>query len=118
VNRQVAADAKALGVLVNVADAPELGTFTTPAVHRSGDLTVAVSAGRLPAAAAAIRDVIRRRFDGRYAAAIADLRRLRDRLLSEGRREEWTGIVDEVFDDGFCRAVETETLGRKLGELP
>jgi precorrin-2 dehydrogenase/sirohydrochlorin ferrochelatase len=118
VNRQVAADAKALGVLVNVADASALGNFTTPAVHRSGDLTVAVSAGRLPGAAAAIRDVIRRRFDGRYAAAIADLRRLRDRLLSDGKREEWHVIVDEVFNDGFCRAVETDTLGRRLGERP
>jgi precorrin-2 dehydrogenase/sirohydrochlorin ferrochelatase len=118
VNEQVAADAKRIGLLVNVADAPDLGNFTTPAVHRSGELTVAVSAGRVPGAAAAIRDVIRRRFDDRYATAIADLRRLRDRLLSAGKREEWNGIVDDVFDGEFCRSVEGGTLGRKLGERP
>ncbi len=39
--------------LVNVVDAPSTGTFLTPAVHRAGDLTIAVSAGRLPAAAPA-----------------------------------------------------------------
>lgn len=118
VNQQVATDARARGILVNVVDAPEFGTFVTPAVHRSGDLTVAVSAGRLPAAAAAIRDVIRRRFDERYANAIADLRRLRERMLSDGRRDEWNEIVDDVFDSGFCRSVEGGTLGRKLGERP
>ncbi len=36
VNARVAADARASGRLVNVADAPELGNCATPAVHRSG----------------------------------------------------------------------------------
>lgn len=39
--------------LVNVVDALSTGTFLTPAVHRAGDLTIADSAGRFPAAAAA-----------------------------------------------------------------
>jgi precorrin-2 dehydrogenase/sirohydrochlorin ferrochelatase len=116
VNRRVADDARRLGLLVNVADDPDGGSFTTPAVHRSGDLTVAVSAGRVPSAAAAIRDVIGRRFDGRYAEAIADLRRMRDRMLSDGRRHEWKVLVDRLISRGFCRSVETGTLGSKLEE--
>jgi precorrin-2 dehydrogenase/sirohydrochlorin ferrochelatase len=92
VNASVARDAMHRHRIVNVVDAPGSGSFTTPAVHRIDDLTVAVSAGRLPAAAAAIRDAIAGRFDERYAAAIADLRELRDRLLAAGDHDGWRAI--------------------------
>lgn len=57
VNRRVADDARASGLLCNVADAPEEGTFIVPATHRTGDLLVAVgTGGASPARAAAVRD--------------------------------------------------------------
>src|SRR5258708_6099784 len=56
VNARVAGDATRQHRLVNVVDAPGIGTFLTPAVHRAGALTIAIFTGRLPAAAAAIRD--------------------------------------------------------------
>ena len=99
----------------NVVDAPSTGTFQTPAVHRAGELTIAVSAGRLPAAAAAIRDALAARFDGRYALAIAGLRDLRDRLLANGDRDEWKAISEAILGDEFCADVEDGTLATKVG---
>ena len=57
------------------------------AVHRSGDVTIAVSAGGVPGAAARIRDAIAERFDGRYERAVSALRGLRSRLQTGGGRE-------------------------------
>ncbi len=59
VNAQIAHDARTLGVLCNVADAPDEGAFHLPAVHRGRGLTIAVStAGEDPARARDIRDWI------------------------------------------------------------
>lgn len=113
VNARVASDATKRHRLVNVVDAPSSGTFLTPAVHRAGDLTIAVSAGRLPAAAAAIRDRVAERFDGRYATAIAGLRDLRDRLLASGDRDRWKTISQETLGDSFCSDVESGSLAGK-----
>ena len=59
VNAQVAIDAHSSGRLVNIADYPDEGNFHTMAVHRSGDVTIAVSSGGVPGAASRIRDVDR-----------------------------------------------------------
>lgn len=57
VNAQVAQDAAAGGALCNVADAPQEGNFHLPAVHRTEELTLAVStSGRNPRRAKAVRD--------------------------------------------------------------
>lgn len=61
VNAQVAADAAALGLLCNVADAPGEGSFHVPAVYRGDGVTVAVStAGASPGHARQLRDRIAR----------------------------------------------------------
>ncbi len=59
VNRAVAAEARERGIWVNVADCPGEGTVRFPAVHREGDVVVAVSTleGR-PRRAQAVRDRI------------------------------------------------------------
>lgn len=61
VNARVAHDAAELGMLCNVADAPDEGTFHLPALHRGPEMTIAVSSGgAAPARAAALRDAIAR----------------------------------------------------------
>jgi hydroxymethylbilane synthase len=81
VNAQVAAAARAAGALVNDAGDPAGGDFTTPAVHRSGALTVSVdSAGLAPGFTKRIRDELAVVFDTRYARAAATLGRLRERV--------------------------------------
>lgn len=114
VNARVARDARAHGRLVNVADLPEEGTCVTPAVHRTGDLVIAVSSGRVPTIAARIRDCLAARYAAPYAAAVAELSALRSRMLGAGDRERWRRVVDTVLDPEFCEVVERGELAARL----
>lgn len=106
VNSRVAADARALHRLVNVASAGEPGNFSSMAVHRSGPLVVGVSAGNVPAAAARIRDAIAERFDSRYAVALDGCGKIRAGMLSEKGSEEWARASRALFGSDFCLHVE------------
>ena len=79
-NASIATDAIALRKLVNVVTDGSAGNFTSMAIHRAGQLTVGVSAGGVPAAAARIRDEIGEQFGGRYAALIDSMSAERDGL--------------------------------------
>lgn len=114
VNAHVALEAKGRGILVNVADAPELGDFVTPATHRAGDVLVAVSAGGVPAMAARIRDAVGARFDGRYAEAARVLGELRASLLASDARDRWRAASAELLDAGFCERVERGRLADEV----
>ena len=113
-NAAIAADARASGRLVNVADAPDRGSFATMATHRAGALVVGVSAGGVPGAAARVRDAIARRFDGRYAGALTALATLRRSLLDRGESAEWRALAADVIDDAFIDTVESGTLDARV----
>jgi len=113
VNSTVAADARERGKLVNVADAPEDGDFHSMAVHRSGDLTIAVSTGGVPGAAARIRDSLATRFDARYEQALSALHRMRTRLRAADT-EAWNRAASDLVGKDFCDVVETGTLPEKV----
>ena len=114
VNALVRADARAAGRLVNVVDAPDTGDFISPAVHRCGDIVVAVSAGGVPQAAARIRDSIARTIDARYAGAIGDLAELRRALIARGDRDRWGTAAAALLGDDFCERVESGELAAGL----
>ena len=113
VNAQIALDAQVRGKLVNITDFPDEGNFHTMALHRSGDVTIAVSAGGVPGAAARIRDAIAERFDGRYERAISALRGLRSRLIAGGG-ERWRDAAPKLLADDFCSSVEDGSFSRKV----
>lgn len=76
--RQVFADAEARGMLVNVADMPELCNFILPAIARRGPLALAVStSGASPALAKRMRDEALEAFDDAYARLAEILNELR-----------------------------------------
>ena len=114
VNAAVALDARAAGRLVNVADAPADGSFSTMATHRRGALIVGVSAAGVPSAAARIRDAIAMRFDVRYASALAELSALRRRMLDDGEGASWRRRADILIDERFCEAVESGELATRM----
>jgi precorrin-2 dehydrogenase/sirohydrochlorin ferrochelatase len=116
VNAEIARDARARGVHSNIADAPERGTFVTPAVHRSGDIVVAVSAGGVPTAARRIRDALARVIDERYAAAVADLSALRRRLLASGDGDRWREAAAALTDVEFGERVESGRFGEQVAQ--
>jgi len=86
VNRQVVADAHARRLWVNRADAEEEGgsDFSTPAMHRDGELVVTVSAGGSPALAARARDEIAASLAPKWATMAAAMQILRPRVLASG----------------------------------
>ena len=114
VNAAVAAEARRAGRLVNVVDRPEEGTFVTAAVHRAGDVIVAVTAGGVPKAAARIRDAIATRVDHRYARAVALVGELRARLLRDEGAAAWRDASAALVGADFCEAVEAGTLEERV----
>jgi siroheme synthase-like protein len=113
INATIAVDAHSRGILVNIADFSDEGNFHTMALHRSGDVTIAVSAGGVPGAAARIRDAIAERFDERYERAISALRGLRTRLVARGD-ERWREAAPTLLADDFCASVENGSLTEKV----
>ena len=113
-NAAVAGDARRLHRLVNVADAPDTGTFANMATHRAGHLVVGVSAGGVPGAAARIRDAIAARFDSRYAAALELLGALRRSHLARGDGGTWRALSSSAMDERFCDSVEQGTLDDRV----
>jgi siroheme synthase-like protein len=112
-NAQIAVDAEANGQLVNITDFAEEGNFHTMALHRSGDVTIAVSAGGVPGAAKRIRDAIAERFDSRYQRAVSALRGLRARAIASGD-DNWRDVSDRLLDSDFCSSVENGTFVEKV----
>jgi siroheme synthase-like protein len=113
-NARIAADARRAHRLVLVAGDPAAGTCVMPAVHRSGDLLVAVTTGGVPRASARLRDELARRLDSRYAAAIRDLMRLRQRLLQDADRSTWRSAASALLADDFCESVESGEFSERL----
>ena len=115
-NALIAAQARAQNRLVNVASAPDQGNCTTPAVHRTGDLLVAVSTGHVPTVAVRIRDRVARMIDARYAAAVRDLGTLRSALLNRGARDRWAEATTVLVGDDFCDRVESGEFDTRFAE--
>lgn len=116
VNARVAHDARRHGRLTIVVDDPPLGNCVMPAVHRTGELVVAVASGGVPGASVRVRDALAQRLDGRYAAAIRDLLRLRQRLLGERDRAGWHSAARALIADDFCESVESGAFSERLAE--
>lgn len=113
INAQIAVDAQARGKLVNITDYPDEGNFHTMALHRSGDVTIAVSAGGVPGAAARIRDAIAERFDSRYERAVSALRGLRTMLIASGD-DRWRAAALKLLNEDFCRSVEDGSFSARV----
>ena len=112
-NARVAADARAVHRLCNVADAPDEGSFSAIAQRTTGALLLAVGANGVPAAASRLLEVIGARFDARYGEAFDALRALRERLLARDAREEWERASEQLLGDDFTTRVEDGRLARE-----
>ena len=109
VNAAVVRDAHTAGLLVNRADIGEddaaAGDFTVPALHRRGNVTLAVSIGGAPALAAKIRDQLARALDDRWSK-LAD--------ASESLRP-W--VISKMSDPDRRRAALRDLVGDEAADL-
>ncbi len=123
VNKAVSEEARHLGVLVNVVDAPELCTFFMPAIVKRGDLIISIStSGKSPSLAKHVREKLEAEFGLEFGMLAELLGALRDdvrakypnhhdrvaayerilnsnvlALLAEGRSEEALEVAKECI---------------------
>jgi uroporphyrin-III C-methyltransferase/precorrin-2 dehydrogenase/sirohydrochlorin ferrochelatase len=117
-NRQVAEDAEAAGVWVNVADDPALCGFHVPSRIRRGPLEIAVaSGGAAPFATRRLRQVLERRLTAEWGDWMQAAARFRSTVrgldLDPGERER-------RFDQFFAATVDETRLAARtprVGEL-
>jgi precorrin-2 dehydrogenase len=112
VNRAVAEEAKALGILADIADAPGIGSFTMPAVVRRGDFLIAVSTGGAsPALARRIREQLGKEFGPEYGTATALLGRLREKQLTEmGTSAYNKKVFNELVDHDLPYMIKNNSV--------
>ena len=127
VQRAVHRDARAAGLLVNVADSPELCDFQVPATIRRGDLAISVATGgKSPAAAAMVKQRLDRFLGEEYGWLTAFAALLREQILADELDPDRTrelfqqllhdDIVDWLRDrrwDDIRRHVE-QVMGRPV----
>ncbi|MBI4333453.1 MAG: bifunctional precorrin-2 dehydrogenase/sirohydrochlorin ferrochelatase [Chloroflexi bacterium] len=98
VNRRVATDGAARGVLVNVVDDAGHSGFILPSVARRGDVVVAIStSGRSPALARKLRTEFQKYLDQEMGEIAVLLSEVRDELKKQGKRadgEAWQTCLD------------------------
>ena len=115
-DERIARDARELHRIILVAGAPEIGSFTSMAVHRAGLLAIGVTTGGIPAAAIRIRDAIADRFDARYAKALSACTEIRSGILAEEGTAGWAEVSSSVIAEDFCERVENGTLAQAVEE--
>jgi precorrin-2 dehydrogenase len=108
-HRELAAEARALGIPINVVDVPELCTFIAPAVVKRGSLQIAIStAGASPAFAARLRRELEDEFGAEYALTLEVLRAARrmlhgDEIEPAERMRRLSGLANSALPDAIAR---------------
>ncbi|MBO1436868.1 bifunctional precorrin-2 dehydrogenase/sirohydrochlorin ferrochelatase [Meiothermus sp. CFH 77666] len=100
-NAQVATEARQQGVWLNAVDDPAYCDFILPAVHRQGDLIIAVStSGSAPALGVRIKARLAKEYGPEYAEYLRILREFRPVVAAaypehfEARKAAWYRLVD------------------------
>jgi precorrin-2 dehydrogenase/sirohydrochlorin ferrochelatase len=84
-SRELAARARARGVLVNVEDAPNLCDFHVPAIMRRGELLLTASTGgQAPGLSRALRERLADEFGPEWTARLKELGAARAKWRSQG----------------------------------
>jgi len=131
VNDEIWREAEARNVLCNAVDYPARCRFIFPAIHRQGDLVVAVSSsGKSPALASRVRDRLAPQVGPEYAGLLDLLAELRPEVASsspqfERRRQIWNQMLDSEALE-LVRASQTDAarellrsiLERNIGDGP
>jgi len=110
INRQVVADARARGLLVNSATGPEECDFFLPATVRRGEFVLAVSTGGAsPAVARAIRRRLEEQFDnafGEWVALLSELRTIVRSRVAQARQRR--AILEQLSHGHWLERLRRE----------
>jgi len=122
VNDAVAHACRKAGILVNVASAPDEGTFIVPSVVERGDLLIAISTcGDSPALARRVREELERTYGAEYGLFLEKMALLRRRLLQEVPNEEVRRKVFQALVDAdilyLLRAGQVHEADHRIEEI-
>ena len=111
-NQQVAADAQALGIWVNVVDDPEHSSYITPAIVDRAPVLLAISsAGAAPVLARRLRERLEALLPAGLGAVAEFMGRwreqVRDRIAAPARRRIWEAFLDQGGDQRVLAGDET-----------
>ncbi len=118
-HRQIADEAKAAGIFLNVVDRPALCSFIVPAIVSQGDLSIAISTNATsPAMAKKIRQELAAQFGPEYDLALQLLARVRERISqeqvsSQDRQRRFTALVNSPLLD-YLRQRQIDKLDSLL----
>jgi len=94
VNRRIGDMCRVRGILCNIVDLPEEGSFVVPSCVQRGDLSIAISTnGQSPALTKRIRKDLQDRFGEEYASFLLVMSRLRPRVLALGLKTEMNSAL-------------------------
>jgi precorrin-2 dehydrogenase/sirohydrochlorin ferrochelatase len=110
VNARVVDDANGAGILVNGADAPEDGSFITPALVRRGGLVLtATTSGGSPTLAAVVRERLETEYGAEWEAIAELFGGIREQIKAAGATEaERKDAVRRLLQDSHLRAMLKE----------
>ena len=108
-NARIGREAGERGLLVNVADRPDLCSFIVPASVRRGNLTISIStSGTSPAVAAGIRAGLEKEYGPEYGPYLNLMGLIRQKVLALGRASRENRKV-------FRQLAESNLLGLVAG---
>jgi precorrin-2 dehydrogenase / sirohydrochlorin ferrochelatase len=112
VNALAAADGRAAGALVNVADDPEYCDFYVPAMVRRGPIQIAIgTGGASPELAATLRRMVERAIPEEFAELAEELRRIRPIVKHRiSRQPDRARLFAALCDDDSIRRYFTEGI--------
>lgn len=123
INAAVCADARKLGIPVNIVDDPEKCDFILPSVVERGDLIMAVSTGgKSPALARHLREELEKKYDRKYEIFLKILGGLRRRMKDADAGKKWfeslmaAGILDLIAAEDWekVRKMVREITGEEV----
>lgn len=112
VNSQIAEGCAKRGILCNIADQPEAGSFIVPSSVHRGDLTLAVStSGKSPAMTKLIRRELQEQFGEEYAALLYIMGEIRPLMLSlELKTEDNTAVFRALAGSSLLDSLKERNL--------
>jgi precorrin-2 dehydrogenase/sirohydrochlorin ferrochelatase len=118
INAAICADARSLGIPVNIVDDPQKCDFILPSIVERGDLAIAVgTGGNSPALARYLREELESRYGAEYEFLLNILSQLRPQMKKAGKGKVWfdslitAGILDLIKEE------EWDEVKRKVKEI-
>ncbi len=111
-NKRIADDAKAHGILCNIADQPDVSDFVLPSVVHRGDLTISVStSGKSPAFSKKLRKDLEQMFGDEYAVFLELMGAIRQKLLAEKHApDEHKHIFNSLIENGLLELTRNNDI--------